>query len=212
MFRCKRWRVCMFPAAVPSPPPGDSATSTRLRPRGAPPPPTSYCARRGAPPPAPPRSFLAERGELQDASKGIPLRPRESPTPDPSPLVPRGEGRIRSPCGHYRVASPFPHAVCGGRAGDGGPRGRSSMSVEVRRSLHYPTSPGSFGGGGPVVPARRGRRGRSRICPAAEPGEGPYAKCRRKSSLTWRSRRSMASREWGKKRVSESEFSAPRTS
>jgi hypothetical protein len=64
----------------------------------------SRCVRRGAPPPAPPRSFLAERGEFDCAPAGSALRPTRCPSPGPSPLVPRGEGRIRSRSGRFRRA------------------------------------------------------------------------------------------------------------
>src|SRR4028119_1805838 len=42
-------------------------------------------ARRGAPPPAPPRSFLAERGEFDRAATCIALRPRGTPLSRPLP-------------------------------------------------------------------------------------------------------------------------------
>ena len=122
-------------------------------------------ARRGAPPPTPPRSFLAERGEFggapdtlsgtsagapsgslrlatspktawggwgcrwdRGATNSIELRPTRPPLPRPSPL--------RS-------------APRSGRKG----RTRSRSGTCVSR----PTSPGSFGGGGRVMRARRGR-------------------------------------------------------
>src|SRR5687768_8194226 len=78
-----------------------------------PPGPTSRRVSQEPPPPAPPRSYLAERGEFDLATTGIPLRRPGSPTPGPSPLVPRGEGRIRSRCNELLPFS-LPHAVCGG--------------------------------------------------------------------------------------------------
>src|SRR5688572_2007694 len=38
------------------------------------------------------------------SSMEIELRPRGAPSPGPSPLVPRGEGRIRSRCDTHRAA------------------------------------------------------------------------------------------------------------
>jgi hypothetical protein len=102
------------------------------------------------------------------------------PSPGPSPLVPRGEGRVaarrqvsncarRSPplsrplppelqggeekfdrATTVRLASPFPHAVCGGRAGDGGrpttSRQPAPTHPEHLRLSPTPTSPSLFWG------------------------------------------------------------------
>src|SRR5687767_6946968 len=73
----------------------------------------------GAPsPPAPLPRCAGERGEFDPATNGIDLRPR-SPTPGPSPLVPRGEGRIRSRRDRLPAVLPPPRSLWG-RAGEGG--------------------------------------------------------------------------------------------
>ena len=89
----------------------DESTGTELR-------------RRGAPPPAPPRSFLAERVEFDRAPDEIGA-PAGAPSPDPSPRSSgRGENSIplRKAC---RARHPPPRCLRG-RAGVGGSVGRSS--------------------------------------------------------------------------------------
>src|SRR5688572_28830572 len=101
--------------------------------------------RRGAPPPAPPRSFLAERGEFDGASERLELRPAESPTPGPSPLVPRGEGRIRSRFDKVRCTS-LPRAVCGGGSGRGAAQHPAPNAPNRLQPCPTPTSPSLFWG------------------------------------------------------------------
>ena len=124
---------------------------------------------RGPLPRAPPRSFLAERGEFAWGSKDIELRPR-SPIPRPLPSqTARGEGensiarRLTSArCPSKRVTSP--PGFFGGEAGRGGAGGRSSDSAVAPRALRRCSqrvearhlSPGVFGG-----EAGRGGAGRT---------------------------------------------------
>src|SRR5687768_17028521 len=89
---------------------------------------------RGAPPPAPPRSFLAERGEFDRAPDGSNCVRRGPPPPGPLPSqTARGEGGNSIPLRQAvscipalprapdrPLASPLPHAVHGGEAGRGG--------------------------------------------------------------------------------------------
>ena len=73
-----------------------------------------------------------------------------------------------------RCASPLSRAVCGGEAGGGGrPRAQLEISRSTEIPAPHPTPPGSFGGGGRVVPAGGGpglacgrpRTGRREACP-----------------------------------------------
>jgi hypothetical protein len=105
-----------------------------------------------------PQKRLGEVGccrRITDRRTALNWRPTGGPSPDPSPLVPRGEGRIRSRSGRS-VASPFPHALYGGRTGNGGAHHLVLTDPKLTAACPTSTSPGSFGGGGPVVPARRG--------------------------------------------------------
>jgi hypothetical protein len=88
------------------------------------------------------------------------------PSPDPSPFVPHGEGRIRSRCRDFPPFS-LPHAVLGGRAGEGGNPPSRASSAEAPRSQLSTTLPRSLGpavrGRGTTAVARneqKGRRGR----------------------------------------------------
>lgn len=69
----------------------------------------------GAPPPAPPPSSLGERGGIE---------------------------RVRN---HWGTSSPFPHAVCGRKAGDGG-RVPGHYATHGAGTFPCPTSPGIFWG------------------------------------------------------------------
>jgi hypothetical protein len=91
-------------------------------------------AREGVPPPAPPRSFLAERGELQGASKGVELRPAEGPPP-PGPLpsqTARGEGENSIPLRRSFCRSPSPAQFAGEGRGGGRPRTQTGPFRRVR--------------------------------------------------------------------------------
>src|SRR5688572_2007696 len=66
----------------------------------------SNCVRAVPPPPAPPRSFLAERGEFDRGATRIELRPPESPTP--RPLPPRSSGRGEN---SIELRKPFPRVT-----------------------------------------------------------------------------------------------------
>jgi hypothetical protein len=119
-----------------------TATDIELRPRGA-------------PPPAPPRSFLAERGEFDCASTDIELRPQGAPSPGLSPKKDWGRGdALRrfcacetrpTACRSALEFSPSP-AQRGRGPGGGGPVGRSSVHVDEPQSVRNPTSPSLFGG------------------------------------------------------------------
>ncbi len=96
----------------------------------------------GAPPPAPPRSFLTERGELQDASKGIELRPRAPPLS--RPLPPRtagGRGELNcAPEGTLTRSLRLAPSPASGRG--------YKTSVPLRRFLCRSPSPAQFAGEG----------------------------------------------------------------
>jgi hypothetical protein len=124
--------------------------------------------RRGAPPPAPPRSFLTERGELrclgEKARTGArqgPLSPAERekgensnplrqaahgvggcPSPGPSPFVPHGEGRTsvtrRKSSNWHPAGPPLPRG-----AGERGKFNPASTGCALRRQGPSPARSGS---------------------------------------------------------------------
>ena len=71
----------------------------------------------------------------QGSAMGICLRPRGGPSPDPSLLVPRGEGRIRSRFGSLGSRHPSPAQFAGEGPGVRVPRGRRQLLVVDPRSF-----------------------------------------------------------------------------
>jgi hypothetical protein len=93
---------------------------------------------RGAPPPAPPRSFLAERGEFDPGSKGIGLASARHPLSRPLPQKTLGERRIRPRLGGYPAVLPPPRGLWG-RPGRGAPTiPRQPLPSAGFPALHQP--------------------------------------------------------------------------
>src|SRR5688500_1899413 len=85
----------------------------------------------GAPPPAPPRSFLAERGEFDRGPARIELRPPGRPLSRPLPQKTLGERRIRSRCDELSAVLPPPRSLWGRVGEGGGPPSRTAPSAEL---------------------------------------------------------------------------------
>jgi hypothetical protein len=105
-------------------------------------------------PPAPLPRYAGERGEFDRVSTCVELRPPGCPSPGPSPLVPHGEGRIRSRFGSVGSRHLSPMGFMGERTGEGGAFGRSSTDFGAHRFIGYHPSP-EVGGG---VAGRREER------------------------------------------------------
>jgi hypothetical protein len=130
-----------------------------------------------------PQGFLGEvgrwcrpgggaRGRQPDPHRRDEIRRQPQPPPGflggGGPVVPARRGRLADAAGspppsRDPSATPTSPRVlwgrwAGGAGPEGAPRGRSRIPIAEPRSVGNPNLPeGSLGGGGPVVPARRGR-------------------------------------------------------
>jgi hypothetical protein len=110
--------------------------------------PTSNCVRRGAPPPAPPRSFLTERGEVDRAATSIELAPDGAPPTrlgSHLPQKPLGEVDFDPDPTKVRRTS-LPRAVCGGGPGRGAAHHPAPRLPKLTAACPTPTSPSLFWG------------------------------------------------------------------
>ena len=114
-------------------------------------------ARRPPLPAAPPKNPGGEENS-------IPLRQgsncvREAPPLPASPPNPWGRGEFDPAATRFRIASPFPHAVCGGRAGDGGRLTIPPAPIPNSPPPRSAPLPRSWGGGRQPSQGTSGRPG-----------------------------------------------------
>jgi hypothetical protein len=102
-------------------------------------------------------SFRSSRPDpLTGRHDGLhPTGARQGPLPRPLPRC-AGEGRIRSRGESFRSRHPSPPSLWGKGRGWGAAHHPAPHCPKRRGPCSTPTSPSSFGGGGRVVPARRG--------------------------------------------------------
>ena len=148
---------------------------------------TSNCARRGAPPPAPPRSFLAERGEFDPAPEGAwhlppPRRLWGRAGGGGRPTIPRDPRRSApQPCCDVYPPSRIPPA----RRTFRNPPDAPDSDADATDAPHHRTTSTRppAGGRGPHArqPAPRGRvlpRARAGVAPARQDAQEPGARGR----------------------------------